>query len=70
MFPKKNRRQVVVNGTTFYYKNIGCIISTIMNEKTGELIKYQPEWKAETESTMTPKDVEKIIRKHYNWLTI
>ena len=70
MFPKKNRRKIIVNEIEFHYRNIGCTISTILNTKTGELIKFNNNNSPSPEimSTMTPKDVERVIKTHYNWL--
>lgn len=68
-FPKKNRRKIVVNGIEFHYRNIGCTITTILNSETNELIKFNDVRPTPAiMSNMTPKDVERIIKDHYNWI--
>ena len=68
-FPKKNRRKIVVNEIEFHYRNIGCTITTILNTETNELIQFNGNSPTpEIMSTMTPKDVEHIIKAYYNWL--
>jgi hypothetical protein len=69
-FPKKNRKKIIINGVEFHYRNAGCTITPILNTKTGELIKFNENNYPSPEkmSTMTPKDVETVIKQHYNWL--
>jgi hypothetical protein len=68
-FPKKNRRKIIVNGIEFHYRNIGCTITPILNTETNELIKFNDDSpRPEIMSTMTPKDVERVIKTYYNWI--
>lgn len=67
-FPKKKRRKIIVNGTEFHYRSQGHTITTILNTKTNELLKFHADPPiSEESSTMTPKDVERAIKNHYGW---
>lgn len=68
MLPKKGRKEIVVDDVLYHYKVSGSVQVIIRNSVSGEIIKHSEDWKPKWCLQMKPKDVEEIIRKHYNTL--
>lgn len=67
MLPKRGRREIVIDGILYHYIISGCVTLIYRNSLTGEIGKWWREWKPKWKMSLTPSDVEKIIREGDLW---
>ena len=61
MIPKRKRRVLVIDDTTYEYCIIGHVSVFIHNQKTNERISWHQEWKPKWKQSIKPSDVRTII---------
>lgn len=62
MIPKSKRRTLTIDNTTYEYCVTGYVSIYIKNLSTNETIKWHDEWKHKWKQSVTPKDIEELIR--------
>jgi methionyl-tRNA synthetase len=62
MFPRKGRRNIVIDGVTWHYLVRGYVTVIAQNTETQEIVEWSKDVKPKWQIEITPKLVEEIIR--------
>lgn len=61
MLPRKNRKEITVDGVLYHYVVKGYVSIIIRNSETGKISKWSEDWKSKWGAQIKPGDVRKFI---------